>query len=60
LIKLDFPALLLPKNAISAKPSEGNCSGEAALTMNSAIKLPKSEAGGKPLVRNQTLSAWYR
>ena len=29
LIRLDFPTLLLPKNAISGKPSEGNCSGLA-------------------------------
>ena len=27
--KLDFPTLLLPKKAISGKPSEGNCSGLA-------------------------------
>jgi hypothetical protein len=29
LIRLDFPTLLLPKKAISGKPSEGNCSGLA-------------------------------
>src|ERR1700722_863346 len=39
LIKLDFPTLLLPKNAISGRASEGNCSGLLALAKNSAINL---------------------
>src|ERR1700733_7165586 len=39
LIKLDFPTLLLPRNAISGRASEGNCSGLLALAKNSANNL---------------------
>jgi hypothetical protein len=35
LIRLDFPTLLLPRNAISGKRSAGNISGLPALTTNS-------------------------
>ena len=38
LIRLDLPTLLLPKNAISGNPSEGNVSGLPELTMNSVCK----------------------
>jgi hypothetical protein len=38
LIKLDFPTLLLPRNAISGNPSEGNASGLPELVTNSACK----------------------
>jgi len=38
LMRLDFPTLLLPKNAISGSRSEGNAAGLAELTINSACK----------------------
>src|SRR6266542_3739029 len=37
LIRVDFPTLLLPKNAISGRPSEGNWSGLTELTTNSEL-----------------------
>src|ERR1044071_688702 len=38
LIRLDFPTLLLPKNATSGSRSDGKAAGWAELTMNSAFK----------------------
>src|ERR1041385_5910546 len=43
LIRLDFPTLLLPKNAISGSPLSGKPSGLPALVTNSVFKSgPKS------------------
>jgi len=39
LIRLDFPTLLLPKKAISGKPSAGNWAGLAELITNSETIL---------------------
>jgi hypothetical protein len=56
LIRLDFPTLLLPKNAISGRPSEGNWFGLAELVTNSACKLLAFSAKKKLQVADERRS----